>query len=768
MAQELSVVGKRLPQPDAAAKATGVARYAGDIKLPGMLIAKIVRSPYPHAKIKKIDKSKAEKLPGVEAIITPEDIAYAKGFNRGFKDIPMMASGFVQASDEHILNDKARHIGDGVAAVAAVNESIAEEAVELIEVEYEKLPAVFDPEDTMKPGAPQLHDYAERNIAKHTPYPFAEGDVEKGFAESDLVVEGTFRTSKQAHCTMETAAAVASFEPDGKLKVWSQCQLAHLCRREIAHIFGLPIGMVEVINPYSGGSFGQRLSICAEPVAIALAKKTGKPVKLVYSREEDFTALETRTPHKYTIKMGFKKDGTLMAIEERIITDCGGYGARAPMTAAIFMALTMGHYRCPNRAGGADIVLTNNTLGGAFRGFGNPAGMWGVEQMMDMAAEKLEIDPMEIRLKNIKKVGELTQGLPIESTALEECIRIGAERIGWREKRRQKETGVERRGVGMATMSHCSGAAPAFLEHSNAFIKLNEDGSANLTVHPGSPGTGILGTLSQIAAEELGVSYEDVHIVTGNTDITMFDIGSHASRSAYCIGNAVREAARQAKGQLLERAAKTLGVSPNELEVKDRRVYVKAAPDKGLSVAEVAWGAIYDLTGNCLNISGKGSFIQTTYSPPTQAVFAEVEVSTETGVVKILKLVIANDSGIAINLNSVEGQIEGGALQGIGFGLTEDYFTNRDSGVVESDNFDKYRILSPLDLPETEVILVEKPDPKGPFGAKSVGESALVAIAPAIANAIYDAVGVRITDLPVTPEKILKALKEKEKPKTSK
>lgn len=761
MKQELSVVGKRLPQPDAIAKATGAAKYAGDIKLPGMLIAKVVRSPYPHAKIKKIDTSKAEKLPGVEAIITFEDIAYTKGFNRGFKDIPMMASGFVQAGDERVLNDKARHFGDGIAAVAAVNESIAEEAIELIEVEYEKLPAVFDVEETMKPGAPRLHDYAERNIARHMTYPFAEGDVEKGFAESDLVLEGAFHTSKQAHCTMETAAAVASFEPDGKLKVWSQCQLAHLARREIAHIFGLPVGMVEVINPFNGGSFGQRLSVCAEPVAIALAKKTGKPVKLVYSREEDFTALETRTPHKYKLKMGFKKDGTLTTIEERVITDCGGYGSRAPMTAGIFMALTMGHYRCPNRAGGADIVLTNNTLSGAFRGFGNPEGMWGVEQMMDMAAERLGIDPVEIRLKNIKKVGELTQGLPIESIALEECIRIGAQRIGWTEKRRQPKTGVKRRGVGMATMSHCSGAAPAFLEHSNAFIKLNEDGSANLTVHPGSPGTGSLGALAQIAAEELGLRYEDIHIVTGDTDITMFDIGSHASRSVYCIGNAVLAAARQAKGQLLERAATVLGVSPDELEVKDRRVYVKAAPEKSISVGEVAWNAIYDLTGKCLNISGSGLFKQTTYSPPTQAVFAEVEVDTETGEVKVLKLVIANDSGIAINPNSVEGQIEGGALQGIGFGLVEHYIINRDSGVVETDNFNTYRILSPLDLPDIEVILVEKPDPKGPFGAKAVGESAVVAIAPAIANAIYDAVGVRIADLPVTPEKILKALKEK-------
>lgn len=461
-----------------------------------------------------------------------------------------------------------------------------------------------------------------------------------------------------------------------------------------------------------------------------------------------------------------------MALREKILSSCGGYQGRSVITSGVLMALTLSHYRCPNTWGEADMLYTNNTIGGAMRGFGTAAGYWALEQVMDIAAEKLGIDPVEIRLKNISKVGDLSQGvpdLPLESTALEECIKVGAERINWRGKRRQlKKTGVKRRGVGMATMTHTSGAFPGMIDFSNAFIKFNEDGSANLTVHPGEPGTGILGVLAQIAAEELGINYEDVHIVTGDTDITMFDIGSHASRSTYCIGNAVIAAAREAKGQLLERASKILGVSPDELDIKNGQIYAMAAPKKVLSVAQVAGDAIYDLKEKqCVNISGKGSFIQTTFSPPTEAAFAEVEVDTETGVVQILKLVIANDSGISINPDNVEGQIEGGALQGIGFGLIEDYATNRDSGIVESDNFDRYKLASSIDVPEIEVILIEEPDPKGPFGAKGVGEAAVPAIAPAIANAIYNAVGLRITDTPITPEKILKALKARTAIKSS-
>lgn len=762
MSRETSVVGKRIVQPDAIAKATGTAVYASDIKLPRMLIAKVLRSPYAHARIKRIDKTKALALPGVEAVITAEDIMQWQPYDRGMKDLPMVAGGYLVPAHEHILNDKARHYGDAIAAVAAINEHVAEEALELIEVEYEELPFVIEAEEAIKPEAPRIHDSLERNIAKHMTYLFAEGDVAKGFAEADCIVEGDFSTTKQEHCTAETAAAVASLDVSGRLTVWSQCQLPHLARREIAHIFNMPVRKVKLLSPLVGGSFGQRGSLCAEPICIALALKTGKPVKLVFSREDNFIGLESRTSFKYHVKMGFKKDGTLTTMQTNMLCRLGGYMGCGPMSAAIAMIFGLGHYRCPNRAGEADTVITNTPVAGAFRGFGNPAIMWGVEQLVDEMAEKLGMDPIELRLKNIKKTGEISNmSLPIESIYLEDCIIKGAEAIGWQAKHGKKKEGKIRRGVGIATMTHCSGAAPLYLEHSNAVIKLNEDGSADLVVHPSPVGTHIWGALSQIAAEELGVRSEDINIVTGDTDVTLFDYGTDASRSVYSIGSAVVEATRQAKEQILERAAKIFGTEPGELEISDRQVYVKSDPEKKISVGKICYDAIYNFEGQCLNFFGKSSWEGRWNSPPTGAFFTEVEVNTETGQVKVIKLVTAMDCGKAINPMAVEGQLEGGMQQGLGYALTEDYVINKDTGVVETTNYDTYKMPGILDIPETEVIIIDKPDPQGPFGAKGVGEPGMVGVAPAIANAIYDAIGVHIRDLPITPEKILKALKER-------
>jgi len=763
MAEEFSVIGKTITQPDAVAKATGSALYAADIKLPGMLIGKVLRSPYPHAKILRIERTKAEKLPGVKAVITKDDLLKI-AYTCSFRDLPMIRAGSLQRPDQFILADKARYVGDAIAAVAAVNEHIADEALSLIKVEYEKLPAVLNPEEAMKPGAPRVHDHAEGNIAGHYTYRFAQGDVEKAFKEADLLVDDTYETTKQVAAQLEPQAVIANYDATGSVTVWSPCQLPHLAKRELAHIFGMPAGKIRLINPFVGGSFGCRLSIYNEPICIALAMITGKPVKIEYTKEEDFACLETRTPARYHLRMGFKKDGTLTAVQLKLIVWAGGYAGRSQLVGNVMLIWGLGHYRCPNRAGEVYNVYTNTPMSGAMRGYGNPEIMWGVEQTMDMAAEKLGIDPVELRLKNILKVGELSnKGLPIESTALEKCIRMGAERIGWKEKRDRREKGGSRcRGVGMATAAQSSGGYPGLLEHSTALIKLNEDGSANLIVHPGSPGTNIWGALSQIAAEELGVFAEDIHIVTGDTDITMFDLGSHASRSTYVTGNAVLMATRQAKNQLLERASKRLEVSPAELETKDRKVYMRENPQKSISIAEIARDAIYGLDGECLNISGKCSWEPKSSPSPTAAFFAEVEVDTETGEVKVLKFITAIDSGRVINPTTVEGQAEGAIAQGIGFALTEDYVIHQGTGAVETNNFDSYKIPSIADMPETEIILVEEPDPTGPFGAKGTGELSLAGVAPAIANAIYDAVGVRIKEMPITPDKILEALERRE------
>ena len=740
--------------------ATGAAEYTTDVKLSGMLIGKVLRSPYPHARILKIDKSKAEKLPGVEAVISFEDVSQ-KPFNRSVLGLTLR-NPVAELKDQCIFNDKARYVGDEVAAVAAINESIAEEALELIEVEYEKLSAVFDPVEAMKPDAPIIHDFAKSNVVWHQPFPAPIGDVEKGFQEADYIVEETFRTSRQKHCPMEPAACAASFDTTGRLTVWSPAQQVFPFRRHIAEIFDIPEGMVRWLTPHVGGGFGNGCGMRAEPICVALAKKTGKPVKLEYTREEQFITTDTRNAYIQALGMGVKKDGTITALQVKLIAHAGAYFSQSCAVTNVTMGHFMGLYRCQNRAAEADIVYTNTPTNGAFRGYGNPQAMWALEQLIDMACEKIGMDPLEFRLKNHVRTGDpWIAGIPVENCALDDCIKIGAERIGWKEKRGEKGEGARRRGVGMAIMMHVSGAHPGNIDAANAFVKFNEDGSANLAVSACDMGQNILGTVAQIAAEELGLRAEDIHIVSGDTDITMWDAGQHASRSLYTIGNAVQRAAAEAKGQLLERAAKKLGVSADELEVKLGRICVKASPEKGVSVAEVAKDAIYNYQGECLNISGKCSWEPKLNSPIFQAAFAEVEVDTQTGEVKPIKVVVVQDSGQVINPTTVEGQLEGGIMQGIGYGLTEDFVINKDTGVLESDNFTTYKIPSTLDTPDIEVILVEQPVPSGPFGAKGVGEASIVGVAPAIANAIYDAVRVRIRELPITPEKVLKALRAK-------
>ncbi len=766
MSQEFSVVGKRLPRADAVERATGTAKFAGDIKLPEMLIGKVLRSPYPHAKILKIDKSKAEKLPGVEAVISLEDIEPRKQFTVSFADLPLSPRGpMPERADQYVLTDKARFIGDPVAAVAAINESVAQEAIELIEVEYEPLPAVFDPIEAMKSGAPRIHERAERNIALHAVCPTSQGDMEKGFQEADLIVEDTYHTTKQAHCQLESATTVASFDASGRLTIWSQCQMPHPARRSLAHIFDIPVGDIRLITPHVGGSFGGRNSLCPEIIATALTLKVGKPVKLEHTKDEDFRVCDTRTPFIFKAKLGFKKDGTLIAIEIKATTQAGGYLSRSTTCVNVFLGFSIGSYRCPNKLAETDLVYTNTTPSGAFRGMGHESAMWGIEQLLDRAAQRLGIDPLEIRLKNMKKVGEPSYvGLPIQSTALDECIQIGAEKAGWQKKRATKGQGRKRQGTGMAILMHTSGSQPFYLEHCSVYIKVNEDGTANLVIHPGDAGTGSPGSLAQIAAEELGLLLEDVHIIYGDTDVTLFDLGSVACRTIYVTGNAVLRAARQAKQLLLERAAEELGVSPDELEARERRIYIKAAPEKGITIAEVAHKAIYNFKQEGLAILGKSTFEPTTSSPPTQAVFAEVEVDTESGKLKVLKMVIVHDIGRAINPITVEGQIEGGLSQGIGYALTENPAINMDSGEMITDSFETYKFPSTLDMPEEELTIIERPDPVGPFGAKGVGETGYIAVAPAIANAIYNAVGIQLTELPITPEKILKALAEKSNP----
>jgi len=760
MKEELSVVGKRLPQWAAHDKVTGTAKYIADINLPGTLAGKVLTSPHAHARIKKIDKSKAEKLPGVEAVITWHDIPQ-KLFNPSVQE-SILHDSRNEIDDMYILSEKARFAGDLIAAVAAVDEATAEKAIELIDVDYEVLPAVFDPLEAMKPGAPVIHDFAPNNISKHFVFPPSRGDIEQGFKDADVVVEATFQTSKQHMTPIEPCVCISSFDASGKLTVWSSTQRPFAYRTELAELFDIKESMINVICKHLGGGFGEA-NWSIVPVCVALAKKAKKPVKLEFSRKKSLVDVPTREAYIETGKLGAKKDGTLTALKENVIVHSGAYYNRSAATTVVNMGQFIGLYRCPNVYADMTAVYTNIPTSGGCRGYGTPEACFLLEQLVDMAAEKIGIDPVEMRIKNLKKVGDPSQtGMPIETYTQEKCIRTGAEKIGWKEKRAQKRAkGSKRYGVGMATFFDVSGGQPFEIFDRNMKITLDEDGAAIINTGIPDVGANLPGTAAQIAAEVLGLRYEDIHIVNGNTDDCLWDPGIGANSGLYGVGNVVIKVATELKKQILERAAKNLGVPPDELDIKDRKVYVKADPNKNMTVAEVSKAAIYNHEGQHHHIFAKGWFEPTKNPSPTGAAFADVEVDIETGEIKISKLVFVQDSGRIINPVTVEGQLDGGIACGLGYALFEDYYTNPKTGVLESDNFNTYKIPSSLDLPDTEVILVEEPTPSGPFGAKGVGMCGVVPIAAAIANAVYDAVGIRIKGMPLTPEKVLKAIKSK-------
>lgn len=772
-----SVVGKRLPDVSGIEKVTGTAGFISDISLPNMLIGKILHSPHAHARIVKIDTSQAEKLHGVKSIITSKDVP-KKQYTGTLMNLQCVEGieGF-GVYDRRVLDDKVRYVGDAVAAVAAIDERTAEEALDLLQITYEPLPAVFDELEAMKKDAPQIHDSVqrrqancypgeesvERNLAVHVAHQ-PIGDVEQGFREADYIIEETAYTCKQRQSPLETFHCIASFDARGKLTLWTPTQLPFLTRRMIAYIFDLPEGMVRIKNEYMGGGFGAGLVVFREPICVQLAMKTGKPVKLIYTRPEDFTDRPTRSCFgPYTLKMGVKKDGTITAVDRKVISMAGANIECAALSGLIATSVANPLYRRKTYRAEIDAIYTNKVPCGAMRGFGNPEDTFIREQVMDEAAEKIGMDPLEFRLKNICQIGDpgtFGPDFPITSIALADCIKTGANKIGWKEKRGQKKDGILKRGVGMSCMAHNSGAYPAHAEISNAIVKFNEDASITLTVFPASMGTLAFGTLAQIAAEVLGLSYEDVHVVWGDTDVTPFEIGSHASRTIYIIGNTVFRAATEARKKLLNRAARKLGVSAEELDIKNKKIFIKAKPEISISAVEVTKEAIYTRE-DVEQITGTCSFRPSTSPPPYQAVFTEVEVDTETGEVKIIKMVVMNDSGISINPMVVEGQLQGGAAQGIGYALWEHPVMDEKTGEVLTTDFDTYKIASTLDMPEMETILIEQSEPTGPFGAKGVGEPGCVNQAASIANAIYDAVGIRLWELPMTPEKVLEKIKDK-------
>lgn len=748
------VIGKGLPKLDATAKATGEAQYTVDLKMPGMLSGKILRSPLPHALIKSIDISEAEKLNGVHSVITAKDVPLGK-----FSFMQMLA-------DKTILcSDKVRYVGDEVAAVAAIDENTAREALALIKVDYEPLPAVFDSEKAMQPDAPQVHD-KEKNIGFKVERVF--GDPDKAFKECDYICEDRYKTDQVSHCCLEVSNCIVRWVPNGRLTIWTNAQAPHTQRQEVARILGIARRDVRIIGSHMGGGFGSRLVIDMKlPIAAILSKKTGRPVKIQNTRSEEFSTAKTRYGYTMYLRTGAKKDGRLWARELKVIGDNGAYHDKGPATLNFSSMMFGTIYSIPNFRYKGQLVYTNKQMGTAFRGFGNPQVTFALETQLDVLAEKMGMDPLDLRLKNANQPDQVTScGAQITSCGMTECMEAAAKATGWQKKRNQKGL----RGIGLANMVHTGGGGRFYGYNSaEAFVKLSEDGTITLITSVLDMGQGAQTAMAQIAAEELGVALKDINIISNDTDLTPYDLGSWGSRATFINGNAVLSAASDAKKMIRELAGDMMEANPSDIIIEEGQISVKGSPASH-SLADLA---DYAFNQRGLPISGKGRFVDKlppgltipeaytknipTFSFGTQA--AEIEIDQETGEVKILKIVAAHETGRTINTMMAEGQIEGAVVQGLGFTFFEKLVL--ENGKVFNDGFLDYKIPNIGDIPEIETILVETNDPHGPFGAKGIGEPGLVPTAAAIVNAIYNASGIRVRELPISREFILNALRER-------
>jgi len=763
MASGFKIIGHSIPRLDAKEIVTGRVKFGVDITLPGMLYGKVFRSSIPHGRIISLDVSEAERLPGVVAVVTA-------------KDVPTNRFGFALKDETVFAMDKVRYIGDAVAAVAGVDEKTAERAVELIRVEYDELPAVFDPEVAMQKDAPLIHpemsnyEPARLLIGAWNPVEgtnivhraeFNKGDVEKAFQEAALIFEDTFGTSQIHHCYIEPHAVVATADFD-RVTVWTCTQQAFPLRSSLAEIFGLAESKIRVIATKVGGGFGGKISPRLEPYAVALSMKSRKPVKIVMTRIEEFTASAGSAPAITTVKTGVKKDGRLAAREIRMVYDTGAYAEGLPPSNRALKD-SSGPYNIPNIRISSTLVYTNKLRATPLRGLGVPEALWAVESQMDMIALKMGIDPVEFRLMNALDEGDIgPNGDLVYGVSVKACLRRAAEAIRWSEPK-----GHPLRGRAVVAIHK---SPTTYGSMSGAVVSVNEDGSIGLFVGASDIGQGSDTVLAQIAAEELGVSLEEVSVTSGDTASTPFDQGTFSSRVTLYTGTAVRAAAQDAKKRLKEIASRMLEIAEDDLDVANKCVFALGTPEKRVTFE--------DIMRHCHNYEGviigrgwgggKGDWPGLAHRKGSKeaapgwkygAQAVEVEVDPETGVIRVLKLVSVHDVGQALNPLAVEGQIEGGAIMGLSFGLFEELA--HDQGKVCNPTFMDYRIPTALEIPRIIPVVVENPLPQGPFGAKGIGELSLLGVAPAIANAIYNAVGVRMRDLPLKPEKVLAALEEK-------
>ncbi len=764
--KEFEVMGRSHPRSDAPAKVTGRAEFTEDISFPNMLFGRVLNSPLPHARILSIDTSEAEALPGVKAVITG-------------KDVSDVLYGVSPARyDEYVLaKEVVRFVGDEVAAVAAIDEATADKAIKLIKVEYEELPALLDPFEAMADGAPQIHDNPRMKNNINTKVDHHFGDVDKGFEEADEVFEGKFVGNFVYQSPIEPHGAIARWDHDrDSIEIWSSTQVPHYLHKQLSRVFEMPMAKIRVIRPCIGGGFGGKAeAISLDFCSIHLSKLTGRPVKMVYTREEMFYHHRGRHKQHMNLKIGIKKNGKITSVDFESILDGGAYTSFGVITAyyAGFMIPTL--YHIPNYRYAGRRVNTNKSPCGAMRGHGVPQPRFAFESILDTLAERIGMDPVDIRMANAMDPNtETVNGLDVLSCEFKATLNDVRAKSGWDDKKGKLPYG---KGIGIGCGGFVSGAGyPIYrskFPHSNAIIRVLEDGEGvTLFIGAAEIGQGSDTVLSQVAAEALGLNFKDVTMGPCDSAIAPIDLGSYSSRVTLMGGNAVKMAAEDINKKIYPFAAQELGCEPDALVSKGRRILVKAAPQLGMDFAEAARryfsvngplvGTGYYEPPPKLGGEFKGATVGTSPAFSFGSSVCEVEVDTETGVVKIVRFTDSHDSGTVINPLTFHGQVEGSIVMGVGEVLTEDVIFD-DKGRILNANLHDYLIPSIADVPEIVSSAVPSYEPRGPFGAKEVGEGSMVPVLGSIANAIYDAIGVRMTELPITPQKVLKALAEKKK-----
>lgn len=736
-------IGKSEPRRDLPEKLTGEAKYSADVQLPGMLFGKILRSPYPHARILSINVDAARSLPGVRAAVTPFDAPKGQ-----------------VAPDMPILDTEVRYVGDEVAAVAADDEDLAEAALGLIEVNYEQLPFVTDAVEAIKPDAPQTRP--EGNLVGGKPLTLTRGSVEEGFAQADRIFEETYSTPAHAGAALEPRAAVASWDGDN-LTVWKSTRGVHADQLALSLALDVPRGNIRVMGQNMGAGYGTKDETRLGAITAVLAQRAGRPVKIELTRQEEFVAGRHRHGTTTTVRMGVKNDGTVTVVHATTIMDTGAYLSSGPGVIRRAGQGALYLYRCANVQYDGYLTYTNTPSGGSYRALGAPQGHFALESLADTISEALGIDPLEFRLKNhvglegqpgerVTPANEIldTQpvegGVPFSSNGLRECLQIGSEAIDWGQPSEQPESGNLRRGKGMGMFIYRGGAGG----RSIARMRLESDGSLRLLTGLMDVGEGSLTVMPQIAAEELGVGYDQVLVTFGDSETTPEAPLTAGSTATFSTGTATKEAARQLKARMIEVVAPLLDTEPSNLQITDDGVEHIQYPERSVSFAQIAESA-GEIEVEAAISPGSRDHVINSFG----AHFAEVEVDTDTGKVRVLRYIAAHDSGRILNPKLAINQVEGGVSQMLGFTLSEQMLTDPRNGVTLNASFLEHKSPTLQDFPEIQVLFADVVDPVGPFGAKALGEPPSIGVAPAVTNAIYNAIGVRIRDLPLTPDRVL-------------